>query len=258
VTDAPDQVESLWRSGDAAGALKAAREALDDGVDRLDMAEALARCAARSRGPEAEAAARLAAKLREEVWPPGDSQAGYAAMDLAEWLRRQGRLEEADSVLERSEVRARASDPTDGLRDVVFTRGKLWHERGQPDQAEAAFLRAAEIDASRPQCGPPFNLPLTELRALYEQQGRHAEAVDVIRRHQALSNRSAVSSLERAILNAHLARALLGAGRPREARAAARQGLKLLEPTADAADSLSQELRTLLAEAKAGAGGGEA
>ena len=84
-----ERLELLWDSGNFREALEGAHAAAETD-DPLTLAEALLRCAATSNAPEWEEAARLAVRLRERVWPAGHSRAGYAAMPLADLLRRQG------------------------------------------------------------------------------------------------------------------------------------------------------------------------
>src|SRR5947199_917347 len=140
-----ERVESLWRSGDRPAAMALAR-AVAERDEPLPLAEALLRCARDANTPEWEEAARLAVGLREKAWPPGHTRAGYAAMPLADLLRRDGRLDEAEAILRRCETLAEASvsagGDSDPLRDAVFARARLHLAQGRNEEAEAALLRA--------------------------------------------------------------------------------------------------------------------
>lgn len=189
-----ERLTSLWRGGDRAAALAAARAAADRS-DPLPLAEALLRCARDFDSPESEEAARLAVELREKAWPPGHPRAGYAALPLADLLRDNGRLGDAEALLRRCETLAAANAhaDSDALRDVVYTRARLHLAQGRDADAEAALLHAAEVeDAGRHPRRPPFTLPLSELRALYVRQGRDAEAAVIAAREAAMTKRRVV------------------------------------------------------------------
>jgi ATP/maltotriose-dependent transcriptional regulator MalT len=176
-------LESLWNAGKYEEALAGARAAQTD--NRLSLAEALLRCASACDTPEWEDAARLAVSLREKAWPAGNSRAGYAAMPLAELMRRKGYLDEAEAVLRHCETVARsgAGNDSDPLRDIVFARARLHLAQGRDRDAEAAFLDAIKIEeAGRHPKRPPFTLPFTELQAMYQRQGRSSEAQAMGRR----------------------------------------------------------------------------
>jgi ATP/maltotriose-dependent transcriptional regulator MalT len=184
----PERIERIWQEGDRRRALELARANSDE--EPLMLAEALLRCARDISAPEWEEAARLATSLREQVWPPGHLRAGYAAMPLASLLREAGRPDEAERVLRRCEALAedgaRGGD-SDAWRDAVFTRARLHLARGRDDEAEAALLKALTIEErGRHPARPPFTSPATELHALYERQGRHAEAKLIADREAAM------------------------------------------------------------------------
>jgi tetratricopeptide (TPR) repeat protein len=225
--------------------------------DPLPLAEALLRCARDSDAPEWEEAARLAVGLREKAWPPGHPRAGYAAMALADLLRRDGRLGEAEAVLRRCERLAEASargGDSDPLRDAVFARGRLHLAQGQDEEAEAVFLRVIEIEeAGRHPKRPPFTLPMAELRVLYSRQGRHLEAAAMAEREQTAHGPGRLSPRDEAILIMERGRALLAAGRAVTAREALSRALDTLSRNAIATpDPLASTIQRLLADASRG------
>lgn len=245
------RIESMWRGGDRQAALALAQTA--EGDDLLPVAEALLRCARDVDAPEWEDAARFAVRLREKVWPPGHPRAGYSAMPLADLLKREGRLADAEAVLRQSEALAEAGagDDSDPLRDAVFARARLHLVQGRDDQAEAALLRAAEIeDAGRHPKRPPFTAPLGELRALYMRQGRYAEAAAMAERE--LKAGRLVPGDEAILLTEH-ARALLAAGQVAAAKKALARAQSLLsKPTTADPDPLVATIENLLSEASRG------
>jgi tetratricopeptide (TPR) repeat protein len=254
VTDAK-RVESLWRRGDI-GAAIALAESVAGGDDRLAVAEALLRCARDLENPESERAALLAVRLRQSVWPPGHPRAGYSAMPLADFLAAAGRLEDAAAVLESCEalaLDASSSAPGEAVRDATFARAEVLLALGQNDQAEAALLRAAEIEEkNRHPKRPPVALPLVSLRALYVRLGRDRDAAAVAEREEALYRKSGyhLSVEDKAIFSIEWGQALIKAGEPLKAKRILASAIKTLGAAHDpGSESLKATLHDLLSQA---------
>ncbi len=258
MTTLENRIETRWRGGDASGAMALARAAGRE-EEKLAAAEALLRCAADLSLPHAEDAARLAVALRAEVWPVERERAAFAAMPLADLLRRAGRHAEADAVLAQCEELAAAAfqrGAREPLRIVLLARAKLHETRGRHAEAERALLRAAELEAVARPGRAPGALALAELAALYRRQARFAEAADIQRREIDARRAGGLSAHEHAILLTELGRTLLRAGQEKAARNAIRDALSALAQT-PAEEPLRTMARTVLDEIAARGGPGE-
>lgn len=188
-----DALRGLWEQGRRDEALAAAREALASASEdeRLALAGALIACADELEfGPDVEEAHRLAVELRASVWGEEHPQGAYVRLPRAAWLSRLGRHDEAErellgalAVAERQGGRFHHPH-----RHVLVALAELAQRRGNIDEAIAYYRRAVAAEEAWSRPDPAELQPLLgELRALYVQQGRIAEAAEAMSRRLALS-----------------------------------------------------------------------
>ena len=157
----------------------------------------------------AEEEERRAVALREAALPPDDPALALARDGLGTILVRQGRYSEAEPLLAEALDVYRQADPpeAENLSGALNTLAELARTRGDLGLAEERLNEGLSYVAAAPALEPPL---LNNLAGLFKDQGRYAEAEDLLRRSLALREAADPPQIEQmatALLNlAELAR----------------------------------------------------
>ena len=157
----------------------------------------------------AEEEERRTIALREAILPPDDPAIALARDGLGTILVRQGRYAEAEPLLLDALATYRKAEPpeAESLAGALNTLAELARTRGDMKLAEERFTEGLSYAPGAPALHPQL---LNNLAGLYKDQGRYAEAEDLLRHSQVLREAAdppQVAAVATALLNlAELAR----------------------------------------------------